>query len=429
MTDLNLTSEEEAPLRCQLIDATHPGALLHDLQLVLDHIGEKGVKAGGKYNLLPIESILALDPQLARPMQLPLQRPQLRSHPYLQGLHLLLRASTLGRVQGKGDKARLVIDPAALESWNGLNPTERYFSLLEAWLLVAQPGMVGMQGEWTDCLLDRWSFLLSMLVDEKWKADTRPRLEHLFTRDYDEAYNVALADLFGLATVELPGGSVEDWARTRVKVTPFGEALLLLLAKWLKAGDEQAEPDEEDEASEDEEMGEDYEDEEDYEDTPEFGLLQPLLEPYFPAYQKALAVGGVSPAREGVFVFKVSLGKEVWRRIALAHDHTLHDLLRAILRSVRFDYDHLYSFTYRDALGRKVRADDPRCREGLSADTVRLGSLPLQPGQSMPLLYDYGDSWRFDVKLERIDAPGSVKKLPKVLESHGEAPKQYRDWE
>src|SRR5579859_4420240 len=118
MSEAQLTPEQESILRSQVFDATHPGTLLHDFALVLDYIGEKGVKASGKYNLLPLTAIHVLDAQLARPLNLPLQRPQLRSHPYLQGLHLLLRASELGRVEGQGAKARLVINPDVLQSWN-----------------------------------------------------------------------------------------------------------------------------------------------------------------------------------------------------------------------------------------------------------------------------------------------------------------------
>jgi hypothetical protein len=416
MSDINLTAAQEETLRSQVIDATHPGAVLHDFQLVLDYVGEKGVKAGGKYNLLPLEAIPALDPQLARPMRLPLERPQLRSHPYLQGLHLLLRASTLGSVQGKGDKARLVIDPAALRSWNDLNPTERYFSLLEAWLLVAQPAMVGMPGDWGDSLLAGWSYCLELLVES---PQTRKRLASALFGRYKEAYNLALADLFGLVPATFLGAPIENWGYTQLDFTPLGAALLTALAKGLQEQEEA----EEDQAEEDE--AEEGEYEEDW-GLPEFGRLQAIFQPYFPAYQKALSVGVASPAREGVYVFKVSLG-DVWRRIALAHDHTLDDLVRAILRSVKFDFDHLYAFRYRDALGRTVEANHPNCDDGVPADTVELGTLPLQPGQSMPLVYDFGDSWRFNVKLERIDPPGSVKNLPRVIESHGKAPQQYPD--
>jgi hypothetical protein len=428
MSEIQLTSKQEAVLRSQVFDDSHPGAVLHDFQLVLDHIGEKGVKAGGKYNLLPIESIVALDPLLSRPLNLPLERPQLRSHPYLQGLHLLLRASTLGRVEGKGDKARLVIDQTVLRSWNDLNPTERYFSLLEAWLLIAQPAMVGMDREWSDCLLDEWDFSLRYLAEAKNSAQVRRRLRSLFERRYDELYNLALADLFGLAATDLQGGSIEDRFQLEVTVTPFGEALLLLLGKELQEEEEdrdiqyQVVADQEVAFEDEEEEGDEEEDEEEYD-------LRPLLQPYFPAYQKSLALAANPPEREGVYVFKVSLGRDVWRRIALSHNHTLHDLLLAILRSIKFDYDHLYEFTFRDSLGRTVKANHPSCEDGYSADTVELGSLPLQPGESMPLVYDFGDDWRFDVKLEGIEPIGSIKRLPKVLESHGKAPKQYPDWD
>src|SRR5262245_9095997 len=103
MLDIPFTPAPEQALRSQVIDATHPGAVLPDFGAVLDYLGDAGaVKAGGKYNLLPLEAIPVLDERLARPLRLDLQRPQLRSHPYLQGLHLLGRASGLVRVEGSG---------------------------------------------------------------------------------------------------------------------------------------------------------------------------------------------------------------------------------------------------------------------------------------------------------------------------------------
>jgi hypothetical protein len=125
-----------------------------------------------------------------------------------------------------------------------------------------------------------------------------------------------------------------------------------------------------------------------------------------------------------VFVFRVSLGK-AWRRIALGADATLHDLVGWILESVDFDDDHLYAFTYRDRFGAAAEVNHPFMDEGPRGDEVRLGDLPLNPGQSMGLLYDFGDSWRFDVKLERVEPPGSGVKAPGILESHGKAPEQY----
>jgi len=78
--------------------------------MLLDFVGPDGVEAAGKFNLLPIRLIGELDSRLSRPLNLELKRPQLKSHPYLQGLHLLPRASGLTRVAETGAKARLVRD-------------------------------------------------------------------------------------------------------------------------------------------------------------------------------------------------------------------------------------------------------------------------------------------------------------------------------
>ena len=43
----------------------------------------------------------------------------------------------------------------------------------------------------------------------------------------------------------------------------------------------------------------------------------------------------------------------------------------------------------------------------------------------MTYLYDFGDQWEFDVKLERIDPVNRKIKKPVILETHGEAPEQY----
>jgi hypothetical protein len=37
-------------------------------------------------------------------------------------------------------------------------------------------------------------------------------------------------------------------------------------------------------------------------------------------------------------------------------------------------------------------------------------------------------NWRFDVKLERVEPAGRVKKL-RIVETHGKAPEQYPQWE
>ena len=120
--DPGFTALHEQTLCSQMFGDLSPGPILHDFQVVLDYLGTDGVKAAGKYNLLPIEAIPVLDERLARPLRLELRRPQLRSHPYLQGLHLLLRATGIVRIRGDwgqgavGPGSRGVAAVAGIES-------------------------------------------------------------------------------------------------------------------------------------------------------------------------------------------------------------------------------------------------------------------------------------------------------------------------
>ena len=143
LREQDFTTKHEKRLRDQAITDSEPGTVLHDFQMLLDFVGPQGIEAGGKYHLLALKYINELDSRLSRPLKLALARPQLRSHPYLQGLQLLLRASGLTAVEGKGPKARLVVAPEMLLQWKSLNPTEQYFTLLEAWLRFGRDEMIG----------------------------------------------------------------------------------------------------------------------------------------------------------------------------------------------------------------------------------------------------------------------------------------------
>jgi len=88
MKELKLDPGQEQCLRDQAITTEQPGPVLRDFRMVLDFLGPRGVEAGGTYNLLPLSSLGELDRCLSRPLHLELKRPLLRSHPYLQGLHL-----------------------------------------------------------------------------------------------------------------------------------------------------------------------------------------------------------------------------------------------------------------------------------------------------------------------------------------------------
>jgi hypothetical protein len=431
MSSVSLTKAQEQALRTQVIDADHPGSVLRDFRTLLDYVGSQEVPAGGKYNLLPIQAIGVLDARLTRPLRLELKRPQLRSHPYLQGLHLLLRASGLGRVEGVGAKAHLVLDPAMLAQWDRLNPTEQYFTLLEAWLLIGRPEMVGDRGSAFEDLLLRCLLTWQRLPARGARFDVaRPQQVYVvgIGRDF---YQLALMDLFGLLAVVQPSPPVRTWCPAGLWHRPFGDAVFTMLLEQefppLRDDVPREEDGDEESRSDDVPPEEEDGDEESQPDDIGFGAWQPLFQPYFPEWRENL-IPPATVSRDGVYVFRVALGK-VWRRIAIPADDTLDDLVHGILRSVRFDDDHLYEFRYRDRLGRTAEVHHPYMDEPPWTDDVRIGDLPLEPGQSMTLVYDFGDNWKFDVRLECIEPAGAKVKVPKILESHGRAPEQYPDAE
>jgi Cft2 family RNA processing exonuclease len=61
------------------------------------------------------------------------------------------------------------------------------------------------------------------------------------------------------------------------------------------------------------------------------------------------------------------------------------------------------------------------------ADAVALGGTNLTPKQKIEFRYDFGDDWRFQVLVEKVDETATMDQ-PAVIEIHGEAPKQY-DWD
>jgi hypothetical protein len=416
MEKVQLTRVQEQCLREQTITADQPGPVLHDFRVLLDFLGPQGVESAGKYNLLPLKFIGELDQRLSRPLHLQLKRPQLRSHPYLQGLNLLLRASGLSRLEGTGAKARLVLDPEMLMQWDRLNSTEQYFDLLEAWLWFGRGEMVGEPSHrWDDLLLpclQTWRYL----PKEGRRFDPKKPQEAYLSEIDRNFYLLALMDLFGLVEVEQPPPPVTSWSPAAVQHVPFGDAVFSLLAPRVDIFLRERFPQKEDR---DQENG--------APEVPRFGAWQPLFQPYFPEWRENLELPSPE-ARDGTFVFRVSLGK-VWRRIAMPASATLDSLLAWILRSVDFDSDHLYQFSYRNRLGATVLANHPWMDEGPWADEIPIGTLPLEPGQTMQLWYDFGDDWRFTVTLERVEPPGKKAKAPRIMERQGKAPVQYGGWD
>ena len=75
---------------------------------------------------------------------------------------------------------------------------------------------------------------------------------------------------------------------------------------------------------------------------------------------------------------------------------------------------------------------DGEGEEDIAGDvrTTSLDSLALKKGKTFLYLFDYGDEWRFKVKVDAINNNADPKaQYPRLVEAVGEAPTQYADWE
>lgn len=399
-----LTPAQQLVLTSQIIDENQPGTILRDFEMLLAVIGDQGTAVGQKHQVLPLATLATCNVRMTHPIELGLKRPLQQSYPHIDALYLLLRAAGLGRISGTRTQQRLAPESESLESWWQLNPTERYFTLLETWLLRARLDIVGHRIGRGQPPIAKWHRFFQDLSKRGGRIAGDRRMERSLP------YNpgllvVAVLELFGFMTIEhgtpSPG---KGWTLVEVQPTPWGEAMLHLLVGKLMDFDFLWRMEEEPEDR-------------------EFGELQALLQPYFPAWRENLQVSAVG-FQDGIYIFRVSLGR-VWRRIAIPAQCHLDDLSDIILRAFEFDSDHLYQFDYQNRFGSPTSAYHPYMDEAPVTTQVRIGDVPLRPGTSMVYVFDFGDNWRFDVELERIDPVDPAMPKAALVDSHGKAPRQY----
>ena len=387
----------------QHIDNSGPGTILADFETLLDFV-EGGVRSTGKYHLLPMDRLRELDERMTLPLRPNLARPQQRSFPHINGLYLLLRATQIGIPEGQGKTSgRLKLDPFMCQQWLQLNPTERYFNLLETWLRHSSWEAIGLHSSGSFGYLAmevRWVW--ESIRPEGRSFSKKEQVRGGFLHSVQQSTTLALLELFGLMTVERDQPEKgQNWCITKVCHTRFGDELLSVIFSEIQRSrfaDEQFESD--------------------------FGAWQPALQSSFPQWINNLKFAEAE-YRDGIYYFKVSLGTP-WRRIAISAESSLDELAMCIIDAFDFDGDHLYAFQFVERDGQKLTVEHPRVGDAeLHTDEIAVGYLPLQEGESMPFQYDFGADWRFKVKLEKITPADPEISTPIVVESHGEAPAEY----
>ncbi|WP_299493511.1 hypothetical protein [Acaryochloris sp. IP29b_bin.137] len=422
---LSLSEQDIALLKTLTISETQPGTLLKDFQTILSFIGE-GRAVSGKRQQFSAKDVAELNQQLSAPIEIALKRPVQKSYPPIHGLYLLLRATGMVKTVLKGKKQYLVLNLPVYDLWQQLNPTERYCTLLEAWLVRGHGEMLGENhGRITEGIrcLQSWS----RIIAKKKHTFSQKQTPQDFLSYSPGGHNLALMEMFGLLKITSSQPETgKGWHIKSIEALPLGTPLFILVRDAHLTND----------ASWESEMDLSI----------PYGELQDTLQPYFPEWQKTLVLPS-SEFRPDRHIFKVSLGK-IWRRIAISGEATLEDLSAYILSSVEFDSDHLDSYTYTNEMGRKVEVLHPYAEGGffsagetIHTDEVKIGSLPLSEGSVMEYLFDFGDCWTFEVQLETIEPDpnqiqsGKTKKKKKkapvgeILAIHGESPEQYPAYE
>lgn len=109
---------------------------------------------------------------------------------------------------------------------------------------------------------------------------------------------------------------------------------------------------------------------------------------------------------------------------------TLEDLHYLIQYAVDFDNDHLYEFyvSKTERSQNRIRYDDENEK---IYDTTLESIYPLEKGNKLYYMFDYGDSWLFVISKSR-KKPQEVQEgveYPRVINEEGNKPEQYPEWE
>lgn len=398
-------------IKNQPFNDSQPGTLLKDFASLLDFIGSNGIAVSEKNQFFAMKLLPEINQRLAKPLAVTLKRPLQKSFPHINALYLLLRASGLSKIQQEKKALKLVLDSDMYADWLTLNPTERYFSLLDAWW---RHGSGDIIDDWET---DAWhygnyfgsslDFFLETLVPSAQKG--KP-----FNPDWLQyqpgAATLALMELFGFISVEL-GETLKTatWPIARIKPSPWGLALLSVLPRLDPKFEHQRALLLTDTVREDDPV-------------PAWDFA---LRPHLCAWQNSLKEC-VAETRTGVHIINISLGPASCK-MAVPADTRLNEFAYALLRAFKFDRDHLYDFVFKNRYGITERIAHPNMdsdHEWTCADCT-VGELPLYAGMTLQFRYDFGADWRFELKVEAVASQEHACSKPKIIAQNGKPPKQY----
>ena len=132
-----------------------------------------------------------------------------------------------------------------------------------------------------------------------------------------------------------------------------------------------------------------------------------------------------APEKDTLYQLKVTLRgvskPPVWRRVLVHADASLGDLHQAIVAAMGWDDSHLHMFS-----DDSTRYGTPDADLDLEdEDEFALADVLVEPGDGLRYLYDFGDDWDHDVRLEKVlppDADPRATAVPVCLAGKGACP-------
>lgn len=114
--------------------------------------------------------------------------------------------------------------------------------------------------------------------------------------------------------------------------------------------------------------------------------------------------------------------EEPWSKtIEVREDFTLQNLHRYIQELVEFQDDHMHEFYV---------GKNPRDRSRALPEKTKLNEIYPLTGKKIYYLFDFGDSWVFQIKKSRKKITESKQlDYPVLVDSSGTNPEQYPDYE
>jgi hypothetical protein len=137
-------------------------------------------------------------------------------------------------------------------------------------------------------------------------------------------------------------------------------------------------------------------------------------------------------------IIRVALEHEtsIFREIEIETSKSLYGLAEAIVAAFGFDFDHAFGFYSGLTPAKMIRtlpkyelfADMGEADPGvLGVKKTKVAQAFPAVGHTMLFLFDYGDDWRFRVRLKATGTRIAKTRYPRVVATEGEAPPQYPD--